>query len=45
MEVISEELVDKAWQEVGGLNHDQANKEMVKLSQSQPDLSWLSWWN
>lgn len=38
MEVISEELVDKAWQEVGGLNPDQANKEMIKLSQTQPDL-------
>ena len=38
MELISEKLVQKAWQEGGGLNPDQANTEMLKLSESQPDL-------
>lgn len=38
MEEISEELVDKTLQEVFDLSPDQANKEMLKLSQDQPDL-------
>jgi len=38
MEPIPEEIVEKAWQEVGGFSPDRAKKEMMKIGNSQPEL-------
>ena len=38
MEPISEELVEKTWQEVAGLSPVRAKKEMLRVGQCQPDL-------
>jgi hypothetical protein len=35
---IPEEIVEKTWQEVAGFSPDRANKEMMKIGSSQPDL-------
>jgi len=38
MKPIPEAIVEKTWQEVAGFSPDKAKKEMVKISNSQPDL-------
>ena len=38
MELISEELAEKTWQEVAGFDPEEANKEMMRISKSQPYL-------
>jgi hypothetical protein len=38
MEVISEELVEEAWQEVAGFSPSRGKIEMEKLGEKQPDL-------
>jgi hypothetical protein len=38
MEPISEQLVEKTWQEVAGFSPQQASKEMQKMGKNQPEL-------
>jgi hypothetical protein len=38
MEPIPEIIVEKTWQEVAGFNPSKANKEMMKIGNSQPEL-------
>ena len=38
MEPISEQLVEKTWQEVAGFSPQQAGKEMQKMGKNQPEL-------
>ncbi len=38
MEPLSEEFVEKTWQEIAGFSPDRANKEMLAMGKSQPDL-------
>jgi len=38
MEPLSEEFVEKTWQGVAGFSPDRANKEMLAMGKSQPDL-------
>ena len=38
MEGIPEEIVEKTWQEVAGFSPDRANKKMMKIGNSQPEL-------
>jgi hypothetical protein len=38
METLSEEFVEKTWQEVAGLGPDSADREMRAMGKSQPDL-------
>lgn len=38
MEPLSEELVEKTWQEVAGFSPDRADKEMLTMGKNQPDL-------
>jgi hypothetical protein len=38
MKTIPERIVEKTWQEVAGFSPDKANKEMMKIGNSQPDL-------
>ena len=39
MEPIAEEIVEKTWQEVAGFSPDRAKKEMMRIGNSQPELS------
>jgi hypothetical protein len=38
MDLLSEEFVEKTWQEVAGFTEDRANKEMIAMGRNQPDL-------
>jgi len=38
METLSEEFVEKTWQEVAGFSPDRAAKEMHAMGKAQPDL-------
>jgi hypothetical protein len=38
MKTIPERIVEKTWQEVAGFSPEKANKEMMKIGNSQPDL-------
>ena len=38
METLSEEFVEKTWQEVAGFSPDRATKEMHAMGKDQPDL-------
>ena len=38
MEIIPEAIVEKTWQEVAGFSPDRAEKEMMKIGNSQPEL-------
>ena len=38
MELISEELAEKTWQKVAEFDPEEANKEMMRISKSQPYL-------
>jgi hypothetical protein len=38
MEPIPEDIVEKTWQEVAGFGPDRAEKEMMKIGNSQPEL-------
>jgi len=38
METLSEEFVEKTWQEVAGFTRAMANKEMLAMGKDQPDL-------
>ena len=38
MKPISEEIVEKTWQEVAGFSPDKAKKEMMKIGNTQPEL-------
>jgi len=38
MEPIPEAIVEKTWQEVAGFSPEKAKKELMKISNSQPDL-------
>jgi len=38
METLSEEFVEKIWQEVAGFSPDRATKEMHAMGKAQPDL-------
>lgn len=38
METLSEEFVEKTWQEVAGFSPDNATKEMRAMGKAQPDL-------
>lgn len=38
METISEEIVERVWREVAGMDPDEGNREMIALSKSQPEI-------
>ena len=38
MKPIPEELVEETWQEVAGFDMNRSNREMIKVSKSQPNL-------
>jgi hypothetical protein len=38
MKPIPEEIVENTWQEVAGFSPGRANKEMIKIGDSQPEL-------
>ncbi len=38
MKIIPEAIVGRTWQEFAGLSPDEANKEMMKINNKQPDL-------
>jgi hypothetical protein len=38
MDILSEEYVEKTWQQVAGFTPDRANKEMVAMGKKQPEL-------
>jgi hypothetical protein len=38
MKTIPEEIVEKTWQEIAGISPDRAKKEMMKISNIQPEL-------
>jgi len=38
MKPISEAIVEKTWQEFAGFTPDRAKKELMKISNAQPDL-------
>jgi hypothetical protein len=38
MKPIPEAIVEKTWQEVAGFSPDRAKKEMMKISNTQPEL-------
>ncbi len=38
MKTIPERIVEETWQEVAGFSPDKAQKEMMKIGNSQPEL-------
>ena len=38
MDIITEEVVEETWQEIGGFSSKRARKEMAKVGKRQPNL-------